>query len=291
MRGSDSGDNNVTDDESDAGISPIPSALAHETKDTTEAVSVGQSTRRDPLTHGSNGPHTEDLGSGGSLVGEDDDATTGASYTESEDDDEDDATTGTSYAESEDDGEDDTTLDGWYTESKEDSESEDSYDSEEDEDSAPSTPRWDPSTYVYIPDLDFPQQSPLPPLPMNETYYPEDELADDEKDLESSSSGCGSDRDVKREEVDVDLETDVSIRRPPFVHQPGPLKSNLPSSVPPRIGKVAAYMNRMSQGGLRWAGRGRGDVRGEGDPSRGRKREPDDENETDERAYKIQRRL
>lgn len=270
---SESGDINATDDESNAGISPVSSALTKETNDITEEVSARQSTMRGPLNHGSNEPRIEDLGYGGNSV------------------DEYDTTTGDSYNESDDDGEDDTTLDGWYTESEDDCESEDSYDSEEDEDSAPSTPRWDPSTYVYVPALDFPQQSPLPPLPMNETYYPEDELADDEKDLESSSSGCGSDRDVKREEVDVDLETDVSIRRPPFVHQPGPLESNLPSSVPPRIGKVAAYMNRMSQGGLRWAGRGRGDVRGEGDPSRGRKRESDDENETDERAYKIQRKL
>lgn len=283
---SESGDINATDDESDAGISPVPCALTNETTDTTEAVSVGQSTRQDPLTHGSNGPRTEDLGSGRSLVGEEDDATTGASYTESENDDEDDATTGTSYAESEDDGEEDTTLDGWYTESEEDSESEDSYGSKEDEDSAPSTPRWDPSTYVYFPDLDFPQQSPLPPLPMNETYYPEDELADDERDSELSSSGCESDRDVKREEVDVDLETDVPIRRPSLVHRLGQAASDRQLSVSPRIGE-----NDMSQECLRRAGQGRGDVRGDADAPKGRKRGSDDEDEIGDRAHKIQRRL
>lgn len=283
---SESGDTNATDDESDAGISPVPSALTNETNNTTEAVSVGQSTRRDPLIHESNEPRTEDLGSGESLVGEDDDATTGASYTESEDDDEDDATTGTSYAESEDDGEDDTTLDGWYTESEDDGESEDSYGSKEDEDSAPSTPRWDPSTYVYFPDLDFPQQSPLPPLPMNETYYPEDELADDERDSELSSSGCESDRDVKREEVDGDLETDVPIRRPSLVHQRGQPASDLQISLPPRISQ-----NYRSQEFLRQAGRGRGNVCGDGDAPKGRKRGSNDEDEVDDRAHKIQRRL
>lgn len=80
----DSDDTNNTDDESDAGIFPVSSALTKETENTTEAVS----TTRGRLNRELNGPLTEALESDGNTVDDGNGTTSTSSYRTSEDDNE-----------------------------------------------------------------------------------------------------------------------------------------------------------------------------------------------------------
>lgn len=166
-------DTDTTDDESDTGILPVLSALTHVTSNTTEAVSARHFVRRDPLNHGSDEPISGDLHSDGELADDEDDM----------DD--------TSDPESE--------AEGYNNASQYRDDSED----KEEDDDAPKTPQWDPSTFVYVGELTFPEQWPLLPLPMNETDYPEEELADDEKDPQPKSSSVKGDEDVMEEIEDL----------------------------------------------------------------------------------------
>lgn len=171
-----SDDTDTTDDESDAGILPVPSALTNEKESTTEAVSAQQCTTRGHLNHGSNDePLAEVLGSDGELA-DDEENMSGSSDPEPEG--------------------------GTDNESQYRDDSED-----EDDDSVQDIP-WYPSTYVPAPD--FPQQPPLLTLSMHEIGYPEDDLADDKTETDSEPRSCDSE---SGEDVEEEEETDAPISR------------------------------------------------------------------------------
>lgn len=246
---SESDDSNTTDDESDAGISPVPSALAEKTSNTTEAFSAGQPTRWVRLTHRSDGPGTERLGSGGNSVNGEDDATNDASYTDTEDGDE--------SEDSEDDGESEDSEDDGESEGSED-------DGEDDDDSAQDAPDYHTSTYVHAGQLNFldlPQSAPLLSLPLEEIDDLWSELASDdgssfsgfnfsENELADNESSCSSfdssedveGEDFEGEEVEIDGVTGIPISRFPSIYHQVPLPTYPKLSVPPRREGAISYL-------------------------------------------------
>lgn len=259
---SDNTDTDTTDDESDAGISPVPSAFARKTDNTTEAVSAKQFTARGPLNHGSDEPLSGDLGSDGELA-DDEDEEDGSSDPESEEE-----------------------SDHNASQYRDDSEA-------EDDDDAPKTPQWDPATFVYVGELTFPEQWPLLPLPMNETNYPEEELADDGKDPQPKSSSVEGDEDVT--EGIEDLKDDIEDLKE--IKAEGNTGVSPPASVPKlvtppdRLKEVEHLLGYRPQELARRKARCRGDVCNVAQDVRGKKRGSDDEDEEGERAQKVQRRF
>lgn len=260
---SDDTDTDTTDDESDAEISPVPSAFTGKTNNTTETVSSRHCITRDPLSHGSDEPLSGDLGSDGELA-DDEDEEDGSSDPESE-------------------------VEDYHNTSQYADNNE-----EEEEDDTPKTPQWDPSTFVYVGELTFPEQWPLLPLPMNETNYPEEELADDEKDPQPKFSSVEGDEDVTEEIEDLkhdieDLKEEIKAEGNTGVSPP----ASVPELVTPpdRLKEVEHLLGYRPQELARRKARCRGDVCNVAQDVRGKKRGSEDEDEDGERAQKVQRRF
>lgn len=153
---------------------------------------------------------------------------------------------------------------------------------DEDDDSIEDIP-WYPSTYVPAPG--FPRQPPLLPVSMHEIEYAGDKLADDktETDSEPWSSNVESGEDVN--EAEEEEETDALISRSSSVHPDVPLPR-----APPTVVAFYRYMD-YTHGLQEVFNEGDGEVCGEVDAVRGKKRGSGDDDEDDERARKVQRRI